>query len=149
MSISDKRKFEIFELSLRGEASTEQEAEIFLESCDDPHELHYFAEQYNWDGDIEPIKLIIENERVDAGTLLYLYWYGCPEYYFQNNKTSAKLKGEEKDIFELLTKIETQFLEGSYGSRVISFDPSYQVSMRDKHPSFIRPIPEALLQSIG
>ena len=150
MALSEKRSNEIFELTMRGGDSDHRKTLEFVTKCKDIEELQFFAENYNWDGDVEPIEGLIRNPEIDAGTLLFLFWYGCPEDYYLFYGDSADIEpGFERDIFNLLCSIEHRFVTEDYPTAKISFDPSSRISMRERHSEFVRPIPPVMMEPIG
>src|SRR5262245_7014277 len=72
----DAKRYEKYRRQIRREALS------FVSSTKNKDELHFFAQNWNWDGDIKPVFALIKNPSCDAGTLLFLYWYGCPEDYY-------------------------------------------------------------------
>ncbi len=108
MAISKKRQNEIMRLVYEGgdeltaamelgEQATQKhlrnirrEIKTFFQACDKPDELHFFAMEWNRDGNETPIHQLIKNPYVDAGTLLRIYWMSCPEDYYLFNANAAE-----------------------------------------------------------
>ncbi len=149
MCVSEERKLEILLLTSRGDTETEKQARKFLATCRNPFELHHFAEEYDWDGDLKPVLHLIRNPSVDAATLLFLYWYGCPEYYYSKSRFPFRFGiGEERLVYKILLDIEKRYLSGQYGSASISFDPAYQINEMDRHDLFPRKIPREMTKPV-
>ena len=168
MALSKKRQKEILRLTLQGGEeltaaiesgesayqkhmrSINRETNAFLDSCTDKRELDFFAENWNWDGDVKPILRLIKNPHVDAGTLLRLYWYACPEDYYLFHRSASELDpGFERDVFTVIRRIESRFAKGDYKSATIAFDPTDRVSMPERHDEFARTIPDIMFQPIS
>ncbi|MEM7314728.1 MAG: DUF4274 domain-containing protein [Planctomycetota bacterium] len=167
MALSKKRQKEILRLTLQGAEELtsaidsgesayrkhmrliKRETNAFLDSCTDKRELDFFAENWNWDGDVKPILRLIKNPNVDAGTLLRLYWYACPEDYYLFHRSALEFDaGFERDVFTAIRRIESRIVNGNYKSATIAFDPTDRVSMLERHDEFARTIPEIMFQPI-
>jgi len=167
MALSKKRQNESLRLTLQGGdeltlaiesgesayrkhmRSINRETNAFLDSCTDKRELDFFAENWNWDGDVKPILRLIKNSYVDAGSLLRMYWYGCPEDYYLFHRSANELDpGFERDVYNVLRRIERRIVKSEYKSASIGFDPTPHVSMPDRHNEFARSIPEIMFKPI-
>jgi hypothetical protein len=167
MPLSEKRRHEIMRLVYEGgeeltqaialgEPATERhlaairrEITDFLKTCTDTEELDFFAENWTRDGREGPIHELIQNPHADAGTLLRLYWYSDPEFYYSQHRAASELDdGTDRDIFATLEGIEERIVQAAYETASIPFDPRDHVTMRDRHPTFARPIPELMFRPI-
>jgi hypothetical protein len=149
MALSKQRSEEIFNLTLRG-GESEKDADKFVSSCTNSEELHFFAEHYNWDGDVKPIRRLIKNPNVDGGTLLYLYWYACPEDYYLFHKDAKDVeRGYERDVFNVIREIERRIVDGDFRTASVPFDPRPRISMRERHREFAREIPTVMMEPLG
>ena len=167
MAISKRRKNEILRLTLQGgdELSQaietghsaylkhmrkiNQEINTFLDECKDKHELDFFAENWNWDGEVKPILRLIKNPHVDAGTLLRMYWYACPEdYYYFHSSANELDAGFERNVFTAIRRIERRITKGDYKTATIPFDPAPHVSMSERYEEFARTIPDVMFEPI-
>lgn len=167
MALSEKRQQEIMRLVYEGgdelteamalgEKETEEhlrkirgEITEFLKTCDDKDELDFFAENWSRDGREGPIHQLIDNPHVDAGTLLRLYWYSDPEYFYSEYGSAEETDGDsERDIYTTLERIEPRITGSEYETASIPFDPTPHITMRDRRSEFIRPIPEVMYQPI-
>lgn len=165
MPLSKKRQNEILRLTYQGgdeltaaiEAGADatrkhlrminREISAFVTTCTDRHALDFFAANWPWDGNVKPILKLIKNPHVDAGTLLRLYWYSCPEDYYLFHRAASELDpGFERDVFTAIRRIETRIVKGDYASATIPFDPTGRVSMPERHDEFARAIPEIMFQ---
>jgi hypothetical protein len=166
MALSKQRQTEIMRLVHEGgdelthaislgERETEKHLEAihreisdFLKTCQDKDELDFFAENWTRDGREGPIHQLIQNPHVDAGTLLRIYWYSDPEYYFEECASSEEGPAYEQDVVKTLETIERRFLKSEFKTSSIPFDPAPHVTMQDRHAEFARPIPPIMLQPI-
>ena len=167
MALTKKRRAEILRLTLQGgdeltaaiEAGESayqkhmrkinREIHDFVTTCEDKHELDFFAENWNWDGNIKPILKLIRNPHIDAGTLLRMYWYACPEDYYLFHRSASELDpGFERDVFTAIRRIEARIVNGDFNTASISFDPTPRVSMPQRHEEFARSIPETMFKPI-
>jgi hypothetical protein len=168
MALSKKKQSEILRLTLQGgeeltaaieagEAAyrkharaIDAETKAFLAASTDRQELDFFAKNWNnWDGDVKHFLTLVANPCVDAGTLLQIYWYCCPEDNYLFCKSAAELDpGPERDTFKVLIAIERRFKNGDIQSALIPFDPASHVSMRERHSEFVRTIPDVMFTPI-
>ncbi|WP_157594074.1 DUF4274 domain-containing protein, partial [Rubripirellula obstinata] len=168
MAISQKRQQEIIDLATEGVppdtpeelwnnvAALEQlirtadrRRNAWLRATRKPGELQLFAENFTWDNP-KPLQLLVANPGCDAGTMLYLFWYGCAEdYYFQFNTLKEIDGGHDREVFRLLRQIERRIVNGDYTSGRLYFDPTPRVSMSDRRDEFARQIPDVLYRPIG
>jgi Domain of unknown function (DUF4274) len=91
---------------------------------------------------------LIKNPHADAGTLLRLFWYADPEYYYSQYRSAAELDGFERDVFTSLLRIEGRTTKSEYETAAIPFDPKAHISMWDRRSEFARKIPEFMYQPI-
>lgn len=127
----------------------DQKINRFIKTCKDKDELHFFFRNWNWDGNVKPILKLIENPHLDAGTLLWIYWYACPEdYYLFYSSASEVDAGFERDVFNVIRRVERRFVKGDYKTASIVFDPKKHISMWDRREEFARQIPEIMYQPI-
>ncbi len=167
MAISKKRQKEILRLADEGgddltdeisddeklfaqyRSKIRKEMLHFLRTTSEKKELHFFAQNWNWDGDVVPLFTLIKNPHCDAGTLLFLYWYGCPEDFYLFHKFASEIDGPcERDIYRLLRQIERKIVKSEYDSASIPFDPTNRISMWDQRDEFARSIPDIMYQPI-
>ena len=167
MALSEKRQQEIMRLAYEGGeelteaiALGEQETERhlqnihrkiadFLTTCTSAEELEFFAENWTRDGLEKPIHDLIENPHVDAGTLLRLYWYSDPEYYYLGHRSASELdNATDRDVFTTLERIERRITRYEYKTACVPFDPTGHVTMSDRRSEFARPIPEVMYRPI-
>lgn len=126
-----------------------KEITSFLKTSTNKHELHFFAENYHWEGNLKPMPILdlVKNPNVDAGTLLKLYWYGCPEDYYLFHKSESEIDDEfERQVFRALRRIEKRIVKADYKTASIPFDPTDSISMSDRKSEFARQIPDIMYQ---
>ncbi|HAB52522.1 MAG TPA: hypothetical protein DCE80_10205 [Ignavibacteriales bacterium] len=93
-----------------------------FDSIQNREELHFIAEIFNWDYDIELLKRIINNPICDKGTALLIYWLSCPGFYTQFD--SIDEVDINPEVFELIKEIENNFNSDFYKCEQIAFDPT-------------------------
>lgn len=168
MALSEKRQQEILRLVGEGTGDLEWDEQValdeqekrhleklhreradFLRTCTSAEELDFFAANWERDGREKPIHALVDNPHTDAGTLLRLYWYSDPEYFYSNYSSPAEADAAtERDIFTTLERIERRMTRSEYKTASIPFDPKGHVTMPDRRSEFARPIPEVMYQPI-
>lgn len=167
MALSKKRQQEIMRLVAEGgEELTEamsrskketdrhlrqirREITCFLKACQDKEELDFFAQNWNRDGNEKPIHHLIKNPYVDAGTLLRVFWYSDPEYYYLSHRFISEVpKGFDRDVFTTLIRIERRIVKSEFKTASIPCDPATWISMEDRRSEFARQIPDVMYQPI-
>ncbi len=127
-----------------------REVNQYLKTTTNKNELQYFVDNWNWDGGEEAMLAVAKNPHADAGTLLQVYWYSCPEDYCLYHSSLSELSDEtEKNIFRIQRHIERRFLKKDYKTASFPFDPTRHVSMEDRRDDFARPIPEVMYRPIA
>ena len=122
----------------------------FASSATNSEELHFFAERWDWDGDVKPLFRLVKNPNCDAGTLLAVFWRGNPESYYRFHMTPRELpNGNQRDIYTLLRRIEKVLLAQERGNAKIRFNPRSFIFDRANRENFARPIPDRLYKPIG
>ncbi len=168
MALSEKRQQEIIRLVGEGSGDLERDEKLardeqqkrrlqelhraredFLRTCTSAEELDFFAANWARDGREKPIHMLIENPHVDAGTLLRLYWYSDPEYFYSEYGSDDEVDDPtERDIFTTLERIEHRMTRGEYKTASVPFDPQGHITMPDRASEFTKPIPEAMYRPI-
>lgn len=167
MPLSKKRKLEITRLVNEGgddisaevlenerlyekyRRTVRREMMDFVSSATNREELHFFAERWDWDGDVKPLFRLIKNPNCDAGTLLALFWRGNPESYYRFHATPRALPaGNQRDIYTLLRRIEKVLMTQKYGNAKIRFNPRALIFDRANRERFVRRIPDQLYDAI-
>lgn len=128
----------------------EREIKNFLKTTTNKEELQYFAENWHWEANTRPLLELVRNPHIDAGTLLQLYWYGCPEDYYLFHQSASEIESEfERYVFRVLRQIESRFVRSDYKTASFPFDPTDRISMWDRRDEFARQIPEVMYQPIS
>ena len=96
----------------------------FVESTDQPLEIHCFTWNYDAHRGMAPLIKLMKNPRCDAGTALRLYWVNDPYYYSQYGSIADCPYREEQDAMRLLRTIKARFERAGFASRKIPFDPT-------------------------
>jgi hypothetical protein len=94
-------------------------------------ELHYIAENHNWDNGITVLEWIIENNLCSEATALMVFWRAQPYDYikFSYNVKSLKLYDNVNiDIFNLIRKILKNYTQGFYRKSSIKYNPKEEIS---------------------
>ena len=92
---------------------------------------------------------LIENPHVDAGTLLRLFWYSDPEFFYESARSAAEVADAgERDIFLTLETIERKITHSEYKTASIPFDPRRHVTMANSGEELARPIPAVMYKPI-
>ncbi len=136
----------------RGKAASSETAPgacRLLRTCTSAEELDFFAEHWARDGREKPINALVDNPHTDAGTLLRLYWYSDPEYFYSEYGSAADADGvTERDIFTTLERIERRITRSEFKTASIPFDPTGHITMSDRGSEFARPIPEVMYRPV-
>jgi hypothetical protein len=167
MALSEKRQQEILGLVGQGYGDPELDEQFaleeekpllrelnrkrsdFLRTCTSAEELDFFAANWERDGREKPIHALVDNPHTDAGTLLRLFWYSDPEFFYADYASAAEVDdGTEHDIFETLERIERRITRSEYKTASVPFDPKRHVTMLDRRSEFARPIPDVMYQPI-
>jgi hypothetical protein len=122
-----------------------------LESDADSAELHLYASQVNWDFGSESLLKVASHPNCEAATALLIYWRGRPEWYLQYASTSD-VPEHEREIFELLSFIESRYLSGTYRVGSLKYDPVAEGEV-GLYPDEVRrsgrSVPEAMLAAVA
>ena len=122
----------------------------FLRTCTSAEELDFFAANWARDGREKPIHALVDNPHTDAGTLLRVYWYSDPEYFYSEYGSAAETDGvTERDIFTTLERIERRITRSEYKTATVPFDPKGHITMPDGGSEFARLIPEVMYRPIS
>lgn len=167
MALSEARRQEILGLVGRGSgdpdaderfALDEEKPELrrlhrertdFLRTCTSAEELDFFAANWGRDGREKPIHALVENPHADAGTLLRLFWYSDPEYFYADYRSAADVAdATERDIMITLERIERRITGAEYKTASVPFDPTGHVTTPGGGSGFARPIPEVLYRPV-
>ncbi len=128
----------------------DREIKGFLRTTTDKDELQYFAENWHWESNTRPLLELVKNPHIDAGTLLQVYWCGCPEDYYLFHKSASEIESEfERYVFRVLRHIERRIVQSEYETASIPFDPTDRISMWDRRDEFARLIPDLMYQPIS
>lgn len=85
-------------------------------------ELHYLADIYNWDDDIEVLFWIINSDKCDKGTALMIFWRAIPDYYLEKDENELQLY--EKENYQLLKEIIASFKSNKFRTSKIKYNPA-------------------------
>lgn len=86
--------------------------------------LYDKAIKYNWDDGLVELNKIINNSNCDKATALYIYWLADPVETYRRNKDVTKVNSEyDRQLINLLKKIEKKIHDNFYNISIIPFDP--------------------------
>lgn len=101
-------------------------------------ELHQFILNYNYDDGLHPFEWIVEQNIVDKGSVLNLYWLLSPSFFCQKG---GEVTNEDYRIFDkqlkLIKKIEQKYLGGFYKNSSFYFNPKDEFLKSDTDTSCI------------
>jgi hypothetical protein len=86
-------------------------------------ELHYIAENYNWDNGIGVLEWIINSKLCSEATALMIFWQAQPYDYIKYNYNAKKIKYADMDVFNLIKKIMENYKNGYYKKTPIKYNP--------------------------
>ncbi len=110
-----------FEFSFGHEDDVSPDRQIF-DAIDNPLELHFIADNYNWDDGAEVLNWIIESPLCDKATAMMIFWRAQPDYCTNfATKEEAEYDG---DIWELLQNIMRNMEQGFYTHAHLEYDPA-------------------------
>ncbi|MDR3295690.1 MAG: DUF4274 domain-containing protein [Clostridiales Family XIII bacterium] len=101
----------------------EPDRNIF-ESLSTPEELHYIAENHNWDDGTMVLRWIAESPLCSEATALVIFWRAQPDD-FTKYKLNAKTVSQydDMDVFDLIRTVLARYEKGLYAKTSISYDP--------------------------
>ncbi|MCL1992099.1 MAG: DUF4274 domain-containing protein [Spirochaetes bacterium] len=86
-----------------------------------PQELHYIAENHNWDSGSTVLQWIAQSPLCSEATALMIFWRAQP-YDFTGYGWNAKPK-HNGDVFALIKTVMQNFQKGFYQKTAIRYDP--------------------------
>jgi len=115
----------------------------FFDSIKNSEELHFIADNYNWDDGAEVLNWIANSKLCDEGTAKLIFWRSEPQDYTSCEKAEdAEYMGE--DIFLLLKKIIKNFNEDFYIKAEIAYNPKEDTDINYRDPNEKWEIPKYL-----
>jgi hypothetical protein len=101
----------------------EPDKEIF-NKLTSSEELHYIAENHNWDSGITVLEWIVKNKLCSEATALMIFWGAQPNDYLKYNLNSKSLKNyDDMDIFNLIRTVMKNYKNGFYKKCLIKYNP--------------------------
>ncbi len=135
---------------LRDECESEAELHQFLDTATDPEELHLYADGFNWDAGVGPLRRVIRHPLCDRGTALLIYWRGSPGYMARFADRSETRHPDQADHFDLLREIEQKMMAGHFPSQRFSYNPTNDrgtnLTARHAGGPQKRPIPQEMFR---
>ncbi|MDR2925564.1 MAG: DUF4274 domain-containing protein [Azoarcus sp.] len=100
-------------------------------------ELHYIAENHNWDNGIIILEWIIENKLCSEATALMIFWRAQPYDYTKYNYNAKSIKYIDIDIFNLIKVIIKNYENGFYKKTSIKYDPKEDMPKYENIPEIM------------
>lgn len=132
----DKKKF-IDDNFYEAQADKELDRQKF-NLLTQPEELHYLADQHNWDDGVTILQWIADSKNCSQATALQIFWLAQPQD-FQSYKLTESLKDDDADkTFNLVKTIYKNYQEGFYQKADIHFDPAIHIEKDQQVPDFMK-----------
>lgn len=132
----DKKRF-IDDSFYEGQTERELSRQKF-ELLTEPEELHYLAEQHNWDNGVRLLQWITASDICSEATALHLFWLAKPNYYQAYKFTDNLKETYENDVFDLIKIIYKNYLTNFYRKTKIPFELSSRVDTEQQVPDFMK-----------
>lgn len=114
----------------------------FLKECTDSEQLHLFADLYNWDGGIDDLQLLIQNENCELATALLIYWRAQPQEYIGKESISEYMP----NFKPMLEEIQRKVINNDFTSSICKYNPADDQG--DDYRKHIPPIPKEMGVSV-
>jgi hypothetical protein len=88
-----------------------------------PEELHYIANNHNWDNGITVLEWIVKSKLCSEATALMIFWRAQPYDYTEYNYEAKVIKNGDIKIFYLIKTIMENYKNGFYKKTKIKYDP--------------------------
>lgn len=108
-----------------------------LSKISDSDELDYLADVLNYDTQLKVIEWIISQPLCCEATALKIFWRLRPLDFTKYDLDLARLSGEEKEVFSIITNIIRRYTEGYFKKTDIHYDPLTDNTSSVKIPSFM------------
>ncbi|NOQ73778.1 MAG: DUF4274 domain-containing protein [Crocinitomix sp.] len=95
----------------------------FVSRMGDSKALHYFADKFNWDDDLEYLRRVINHKSCKIATAKLIFWRSEP-IYFQQFDAINEVKEYNKELFALQSEIKDGISKGTYNSSKVIYDPT-------------------------
>lgn len=93
-----------------------------FDTIDNPLELHFVADNYNWDDGEEVLNWIINSPLCDKATAMMIFWRAQPDFYTE--RATKEDAGIEEETWELLQNIMRNMEQGFYTHAHLEYDPA-------------------------
>lgn len=99
---------------------TEDDEDVVLDAIPTlgPAALHAFCCRFNWDSDLKPLSLALDQPQCDRATALAIYWLSEPDAWAGR----ASVNDWEQGTFSVFKKAEARLLADDFSERDIEFD---------------------------
>lgn len=94
----------------------------FCKQSENPYELHYFADNINWDFGTDCLYEIIKNENCDYGTAKMIFWLAQPDY-FQAFSNREEVPDVNKSGWDFIQYIMNACHGRKFRTTLIQYDP--------------------------
>lgn len=109
--------------------------------------LHSFCCHYNWDSDLAPLSLALDQPQCDRATALAIYWLSEPDAW----AGQTSVKDWQQETFDIFKKAENCLLADNFAERNIDFDIRHEMGGIDAYwdsvaenahiPQILKPLP--------
>ena len=100
-------------------------------------ELHYIAENHNWDAGITVLEWILENKLCSESTALMIFWRAQPYDYLKYKLNQKPPKNDYVDIFNLIKTIMEKYKNGFYKKPSIKYNPKDDMPENENIPAIM------------
>ena len=100
-------------------------------------ELHYIAENHNWDNGITVLEWIVESILCSEATALMIFWRAQPYDYIKYDLNKKETKYVDMDIFNLIKKILEKYPKKLFKKTEIKYDPKEDMPKIENIPEIM------------
>jgi hypothetical protein len=100
-------------------------------------ELHYIAENHNWDNGITVLEWIAESGLCSEATALMIFWRAQPYDYIKYNYNAKSIKYVDMGIFNLIKIIMENYIKGFYKKTLIKYNPKEDMMEEENIPEIL------------
>jgi len=121
-------KFKEFSFVVGGNGDDLPADKEAFESIDDPAEIHFIVENYNWDDGPSVLNWIVNSPLCTKASALIIFWSSAPDYYMEFEKGSVLKQFDDKvdeyntEVFRLLENVVERVEKDNFHELDIYFD---------------------------
>ena len=124
-------------------AGINSEIDKLFAEFSNPEELHWFADNWNWDAGIDRLRQLLEHPLCEFATALRIYWLAASKYYLKY-KTRDDVPTYELAHFDFIKWIETRYAKREFKDGNVFYDPAKNWSEVDG-----RGLPHIMYEAVG